>query len=128
MSERDVAMFSAFKDPRKATYLNPEGADKPLRSPLPPSKLAAARACRKRRMVEGVARNDCAAILPFYPVNIRYALDVSNMQLRAMHNPFHFVPVFADGHAIDFEYASAEHVAKGLGTVHEIRSAMSVVE
>ena len=46
MSERDVAMFSAFKDPRKATYLNPEGADKPLRSPLPLSKLAAARACR----------------------------------------------------------------------------------
>ena len=116
-------MTSVFKDPRKATYLNPEGADKPLRSPLPPATLASARAYRKRRMVEEVARNDCAAILLFDPVNIRYALDVSNMQLWATHNPFHYALVFADGHAIDFEYAGAEHVAKGLGTVDEIRTA-----
>ncbi len=116
-------MTSVFKDPRKATYLNPEGADKPLRSPLPPSTLAAARAYRKRRMVEEVARNDCAAILLFDPVNIRYALDVSNMQLWATHNPFHYALVFADGHAIDFEYAGAEHVARGLSTVDEIRTA-----
>ena len=116
-------MTSVFKDPRKATYLNPEGADKPLRSPLPPSTLAAARAYRKRRMVEEVARNDCAAILLFDPVNIRYALDVSNMHLWATHNPFHYALVFADGHAIDFEYAGAEHVARGLSTVDEIRTA-----
>ena len=44
-----------------------------LRSPLPPSTLATARAYRKRRMVEEVARHDCAAILLFDPVNIRYA-------------------------------------------------------
>ena len=65
-------MNSVFKDPRKATYLNPEGTDKPLRSPLPPATLTAARAYRKRRMVEEVARNDCTAILLFDPVNIRY--------------------------------------------------------
>lgn len=116
-------MFNVFKDPRKAAYLNPEGADKPLRSPLPHATLAAARAYRKRRMVDQVAKHDCAAILLFDPVNIRYALDVSNMQLWATHNPFHYAMVFADGHAIDFEYAGAEHVAKGLGTVDEIRTA-----
>ena len=116
-------MLNVFKDPRKATYLNPEGTDKPLRSPLPPATLTAARAYRKRRMVEEVARNDCTAILLFDPVNIRYALDVSNMQLWATHNPFHYALVFADGHAIDFEYAGAEHVAKGLSTVNEIRTA-----
>ena len=31
--------------------------------------------------------------------------------------------VFADVYAIDFEYAGAEHLAKGLGTVDEIRTA-----
>lgn len=116
-------MVSVFKDPRKATYLNPEGAEKPLRSPLPQSTVAAARAYRKQRMVDQVVRHDCAAILLFDPVNIRYALDVSNMQLWATHNPFHYALLFADGHAVDFQYAGAEHLAKGLGTVNEIRTA-----
>lgn len=116
-------MVSVIKDPRKAAYLNPAGADKPLRSPLPFSTLTAARSCRKRLMIERVVKHDCAAILLFDPVNIRYALDVSNMQLWAAHNPFHYALVFADGHAIDFEYAGAEHLAKGLGTVDEIRTA-----
>ena len=115
-------MVSVFKDPRKAAYLNPAGADKPLRSPLPFSTLTAARSYRKRLMVEQVVKHDCAAILLFVPVNIRYALDVSNMQLWAAHNPFYAL-VFADGHAIDFEYAGAEHLAKGMGTVDEIRTA-----
>ena len=116
-------MVSVFKDPRKAAYLNPAGAGKPLRSPLPFSTLTAARSYRKRLMVERVVKHDCAAILLFDLVNIRYALDVSNMQLWAAHNPFHYALVFADGHAIDFEYAGAEHMAKGLGTVDEIRTA-----
>jgi Xaa-Pro dipeptidase len=119
----DDVVDGVFKDHRKATYLNPEGADKPLRSPLPPSTLNAARAYRKGRLVEQVVKHDCAAILLFDPVNIRYALDVSNMQLWAAHNPFHYALVFADGHAIDFEYAGAEHVASGLETVDEIRTA-----
>lgn len=116
-------MASVFKDPRKATYLNPEGADKPLRSPLPQTTVSAARAYRKQRMVDQVIRHDCAAILLFDPVNIRYALDVSNMQLWATHNPFHYALIFADGHAIDFQYAGAEHLARGLETVNEIRTA-----
>lgn len=116
-------MLNVFKDPRKAAYLNPEGTDKPLRSPLPHATLLAARAYRKRRMAAEVARQDCAAILLFDPINIRYALDVSNMQLWAAHNPFHYALVFADGYAIDFEYAGAEHLAKGLETVNEIRTA-----
>ena len=116
-------MASVFKDPRKATYLNPEGADKPLRSPLPQTTVSAARAYRKQRMVDQVIRHDCAAILLFDPVNVRYALDVSNMQLWATHNPFHYALIFADGHAIDFQYAGAEHLARGLETVNEIRTA-----
>jgi len=116
-------MAEVFKDPRKREYLNAEGADRPLRSPIPHETLVAARGYRKRRLVEQVAARDCTAILLFDPVNIRYALDVSNMQVWATHNPFHYALVFADGHAIDFEFEAAAHLAKGLETVDEVRPA-----
>ena len=116
-------MARVFKDPRKLEYLNAEGAGRPLRSPIPHETVAAARAYRKQRLVDQVARHDCAAILLFDPINIRYALDVSNMQVWAAHNPFHYALVFADGHAIDFEYRGSEHVAQGLQTVDEVRPA-----
>ena len=44
-----------FKDERKATYLNPEGADKPLKSPLPQSTIEAARDYRLGRFREQMA-------------------------------------------------------------------------
>ncbi len=116
-------MVEIFKDPRKRAFLNPEGADKPLKSPLPLATLKSARAWRKRRLVEQVAKHDCAAILLYDPVNIRYALDVTNMQLWMTHNPSHYAVVCADGHAIDFEYGKSEHLAKGFETIDEIRTA-----
>jgi len=116
-------MVEIFKDSRKRAYLNPEGADKPLKSPLPLATLKSARAWRKRRLVEQVIKHDCAAILLYDPVNIRYALDVTNMQLWMTHNPSHYAVVCADGHAIDFEYGKSEHLAKGFETIDEIRTA-----
>ena len=118
-------MGGVFKDPRKAEYLNTEGADRPLRSPIPHGTLVAARAYRKRRLVEQVVAHDCAAILLFDPINIRYALDVSNMQVWTAHSPIHSALVFADGHAIDFEYAATAHLAEGLETVEEVRPALA---
>ena len=114
-----------FKDTRKAAFLNREGSDKPLKSPIPHAVLMRARANRKRRMVEQCVRHDCMGILLYDPVNIRYALDVSNMQLWMTHNPSHYALVCADGFGIDFEYKGSEHVAKGIETIDEIRPAMS---
>jgi Xaa-Pro aminopeptidase len=116
-------LADVFKDPRKLEYLNAEGADRPLRSPIPRSTLVAARRYRKRRMAEQVAAHGCTAILLFDPINIRYALDARNMQVWAAHNPFHYALVFADGHGIDFEYRGAEHLVDGLETVDEVRPA-----
>lgn len=110
-----------FKDARKRAYLNPAGADRPLKSPLPKSTLVTARGYRKQRLVDQVVAYDCAAILLYDPINIRYALDISNMQLWATHNPFHYAMLFADGHAIEFAYRGAEHLADGLETINEIR-------
>ena len=118
-------MNDVFKDPRKRAFLNPEGADRPLRSPIPKETLQRARAYRQRRLVEQVVRHDCAAILLYDPVNIRYAFDVSNMQLWMTHNPSHYAMLCADGHAIDFEYKGSEHVASGIEIIHEIRPATS---
>ncbi len=118
-------MGGVFKDPRKRAYLNPEGADRPLRSPIPLETLKRARAYRKQRLVDKVVGADCAAILLYDPVNIRYALDVTNMQLWMTHNPSHYAWVGADGYAIDFEYGGSEHLAKGIETIDEVRRATS---
>jgi len=112
-----------FKDARKREYLNAEGADKPLKPPIPQSTLIRARGYRKQRLVQKLAEHDCAAILLYDPVNIRYALDVSNMQLWMTHNASHYALVCADGHAIAFEYGKSEHVAKGIEVVDEVRTA-----
>ena len=76
-------------------------------------------------MVEQVVAHDCTAILLYDPISIRYALDVSNMQVWAGHNPIHSALVFADGHAIDFEYQATAHLAAGLETVDEVRPALA---
>lgn len=111
-----------FKDPRKREYLNIDGADRPLISPVDPIVQKRARAWRKRRLVETVNRHDCSGILLYDPINIRYALDVSNMQLWATHNPFHYALVFSDGYAIDFQFGGAEHLSTSLETVDEVRT------
>src|SRR3974377_2139276 len=101
-----------FKDPRKAAYLNSEGANERLKSPVSIQTLKYVRAYRKQRIKDQLKMHDCAAILLYDPVNIRYALDVSNMQVWMTHNPSHYAVIFADGPAIDFEYRTSEHVAK----------------
>ena len=66
-------------DSRKLTYLNQDGADKPLKSPVPHSTLLQAREYRLSRIREQLVAHDCAAILLYDPVNIRYAFDCSKM-------------------------------------------------
>ena len=118
-------MTEYFKDARKQEYLNAEGADKPLKSTIPLATLKAARGYRKRRIVEKLREHDCAAILLYDPVNIRYALDISNMQLWVAHNAARYALVGADGYAIAFEFGKSEHLAKGFETIDEVRPAMS---
>lgn len=116
-------MTEIFKDLRKREYLNADGADKPLVSPIPFATQQKARAWRKERLVDKVREHDCAAILLYDPVNVRYATDVSNMQLWMAHNPCNYALVGADGHSIAFEYGKSEHLAKDIEIVDEVRSA-----
>jgi Xaa-Pro aminopeptidase len=116
-------MTEIFKDQRKREFLNAEGADKPLRSPIPPATLQRARAYRRKRLIEQVIAYDCVAILLYDPINIRYATDISNMQVWMLHHASRYVVLGADGYAIAFEYGGSEHLAKTVGTVDEVRAA-----
>ncbi len=117
--------MNAFKDDRKLTYLNSEGADKPLISPVSQAVLVRARAYRLSRFREQMARHDVAGLLLYDPINIRYAFDSSNMQVWTAHNPVRYAMILADGPAILWEFKGCEHLNEGLPGIDEIRTAIS---
>ena len=80
---------------------NPEGADKPLKSPVPQD--VSRRAPTASGGSSDAVTHDCAAILLYDPCNIRYAIDACNMQVWMPHNASHYAFVGADGYAVDFE-------------------------
>jgi len=117
--------YQAFKDVRKRSFLNAEGADKPLKSPLPPHILEGAQTYRLSRIRQYLKQYDCTAGLFYDPVNIHYATGSSNMQVWTLHNAVRYVLVFAEGPTIMFEFKGGEHLCRGLGTIDEIRPAVS---
>ncbi len=114
-----------FMDERKRTFLNAEGADKPLKSPLSQDIVVRARAYRLGRLRKLLAQHDCAAILLYDPINIRYAFDCTNMQVWTAHNPTRYALIFADGPGIMFEFKSCRHLCEGLETIDEVRDAVA---
>jgi len=118
-------MLESIKDPRKKTYLNQEGADKPLKSPLPHDTLVRARKYRLGRIRQQLEIHDCSAILLYDPVNIRYALDVTNMQVWTAHNAVRYALIFADGPAVMFEFKGCHHLCEGYEGIDEVRDSIS---
>ncbi len=114
---------AVFKDARKRAFLNAEGADRPLKSPVPRETLLRARHYRLSRIRKLLVEHDCAAILLYDPVNIRYAFDCVNMQVWTLHNPLRYALIFAEGPGIMFEFKGSEHVCDGLETIDELRLA-----
>ncbi|MDG1738533.1 MAG: Xaa-Pro peptidase family protein [Paracoccaceae bacterium] len=112
-----------FKDDRKLTYLNAEGADKPLKSPVPVDVIDRARHYRLGRLRAQLDQSDCAALLLYDPCNIRYAFDCSNMQVWTLHNPMRYALILAGGPAIMFEFKGCLHQSEGLPGIDELRMA-----
>ena len=73
----------------------------------------------KRRLVEA----DCAAIVLFDPVQIRYATGTRNMQVWTMHNNCRYAVIFADSDPVLFELSSSAHLSKHF--VKDIRPALT---
>ena len=76
---------------------------------------------RLNRVKKELAKRDIGACILFDPVNIRYALDATNMSIYNMHNltRYCFIPV--NGPVILYEYFNCEHLAKHLTLIDEIR-------
>lgn len=87
--------------------------------------LAAMRAYRLERLRGELRRNDCAGLLLFDPLNIRYATDSTNMQLWTAHNPARACFVATDGPVVVFEYRQAMPLLGHLPLVDEVRPAVS---
>ncbi|UWQ92625.1 Xaa-Pro peptidase family protein [Rhodobacteraceae bacterium M382] len=116
--------LSIFKDERKRVFLNADGADKPLKSPLSLDVLDRARDYRLGRLRAEMARQDVAGLLLYDPVNIRYAFDCSNMSIWTAHNPIRYALILANGPGIMFEFKDCEHLNDGLPGIDEIRTAI----
>ncbi|MEM7215734.1 MAG: Xaa-Pro peptidase family protein [Pseudomonadota bacterium] len=118
-----MTIHSAFKDDRKLTYLNSEGTDKPLVSPVPDTVLYRARDYRLQRLRDQLDQADCAGLLLYDPCNIRYAFDCSNMQVWTLHNPMRYALILAGGPAIMFEFKGCLHQSAGLPGIDDLRIA-----
>ena len=117
--------MKVFQDGRKLAYLNPEGSDRPLRSPIRDDAIDGARRYRLSRLRDGLAAADCAALLLYDPCNIRYAFDCSNMQVWTLHNAMRYALIFADGPAFMFEFKGCLQQSEDLPGIDEIRVAKS---
>ncbi len=111
-------------DLKKQTYLNQKGRDKPLISSISQTTIDAARRYRLSRIRQRLVEVDCGAILLYDPVNIRYALDCSNMQVWTAHNPLRYALIFANGPSIMFEFKGCAHLSENLETIDEVRTAI----
>jgi Xaa-Pro dipeptidase len=120
-----ASMPDIFFDERKKTYLNQSGSHLPLKCPIPDSTLVKARQYRLSRIRQQLLQHDCAAILLYDPVNIRYALDVSNMQVWTAHNAIRYALIFADGPAIMFEFKGCHHLCDGYEGIDEVRNSIA---
>ena len=80
---------------------------------------------RLERIRRELKANDYGGALLFDPINIRYATDVANMQVWALHNKCRFAYVATDGPVILFDYGCAMHLSDGYELVTETRGAIS---
>ncbi len=80
-------------------------------------------AYRLARIKAQLIANDCAAIVLFDPVNLRYATGTRNMQVWTMHNICRYAVVFANDETVLFELPSSSHLAVDL--IDDIRPALT---
>lgn len=88
---------------------------------IEPPNLPEMRDYRLARVVAELNKRELAGVLMFDPINIRYAMDASNMMLWTAHNFSRAGFVSASGHVILWEQHRASHLADFLPNINEIR-------
>ncbi len=83
------------------------------------------RSYRLDRVKKELEKKNLEACILFDPVNIRYALDTTNMSIYNMHNltRYCFIPVH--GPVILYEYFNCEGMSSHLNLINEIRPAIT---
>jgi Xaa-Pro aminopeptidase len=92
---------------------------------ITPPDIPALRAYRLSRLQEQIRKHDCAGLLLFDPLNIRYATDCTNMQLWIAHNPARAVFVPPEGKMILWDFHNCEHLSAHLPLIGELRGGAS---
>lgn len=82
---------------------------------------------RLERVREQLRAHDYAGAVLFDPPNLRYATDVSSMQVWALHNICRYVFIATEGPVILFDYGSTKHLSQGYELIDETRSAIGHV-
>ena len=80
---------------------------------------------RLTRLQEQIQAHDCAGLLLFDPLNIRYATDSTNMQLWIAHNAARACFVPPTGKVILWDFHNCEHLSAHLPLVDEVRGGAS---
>ena len=78
---------------------------------------------RVERIRERLRAEDCAAIVLFDPLQIRYATGARNMQVWTMHNLCRYAVLFESGDPVIFEIPSSAHLARAY--IDDIRPSLS---
>ena len=87
--------------------------------------MPALREYRLSRLQEQIRKHDCAGLLLFDPLNIRYATDTTNMQLWIAHNAARACFVPPQGKVILWDFHNCEHLSAHLPLVGEVRHGAS---
>ena len=87
--------------------------------------MPALREYRLSRLQEQIRRHDCAGLLLFDPLNIRYATDTTNMQLWIAHNAARACFVPPEGEMVLWDFHNCEHLSAHLPLVGEVRHGAS---
>jgi Xaa-Pro dipeptidase len=78
---------------------------------------------RLERVRAELRARDYAGVVLADAINLRYATDARNMQVWTLRNPARYVFIATDGPVVMFEFAGCHHLAKGIETIDEIRTA-----
>ncbi|MCY4228843.1 MAG: Xaa-Pro peptidase family protein [Gammaproteobacteria bacterium] len=87
--------------------------------------IPALREYRLSRVREQLKQRDCAGILLFDPLNVRYATDSTNMVLWITHNSARACYIATEGPVVLFDFHNCQHLSHHLELVDEIRDMKS---
>lgn len=133
---RHHAKISALQQPSAETVAYAEKLKALNRHELGPGKIALAeweqaglrlpdmqqiRQYRLDRVRAELKKHDCAGIVLYDPVNVRYATDSTNMQVWVTHNAARYAFIAAEGPVIIFEFEACAHLNLHNPLIDEIR-------